>query len=54
MVSIALCAIADDSIISDETGLVAEGVCSIGILMCALFVNVFIFVEELWKGFEIE
>ena len=31
---IAVYAIADDSPISDETGPVAEGVCSIGILMC--------------------
>ena len=52
MVCITVCAIADDSLISDETGPVAEGVCSIGILMCVLCVNVFIVVEELWEGFE--
>ena len=33
MACIAVCAVADDSPISDETGLAAEGVCSIGILM---------------------
>ena len=52
MVSIAVCAVADDSPTSDETGPIAEWVCSIGILMCALFVNAFIAVEELWEGFE--
>ena len=40
-------AVADDSSKSDETGLAAEGVCSIGILMCVRCVNVFIVVEEL-------
>ena len=43
---------ADDSPIRDETGPAAQGVCSIGILMCVLFVNVLIAVEELWEGFE--
>ena len=52
MVRITVYAIADDLPTSDETGLVAEGVYSIGILMCALCVNVFIVVEELWEGFE--
>ena len=52
MVCIAVCATADDSPISDETGPVAEGVCSIVILMCVLCVNVFIAVQELWEGFE--
>ena len=47
-----VCAVADDSPTSNETGLAAEGVCSIGILMCVLFVNVFATVEELWEGFE--
>ena len=31
----------DDLLISNETGLAAEGVCSIGFLMCVLFVIVF-------------
>ena len=48
----AVCAVADDSPISDETGPAAEGVCSIGILMCALRVNVFIAMEELLEGFD--
>ena len=52
LVCIAVDAITDDSPISDETGLEAEGVCSIGILVCVLFVNVFKAVEELWEGFE--
>ena len=52
LVSIAVCAITDDSPISDETGLEAEAVCSIGIVMCVLCVNIFIAVEELWEGFE--
>ena len=52
LVCIAVCAVTDDSPKWDETGPVAEGVCSIGILMCVLFVNVFIVVEELWEGFE--
>ena len=53
MVCIAVYVIAHDLPISDETGLVAEGVCSIGILiMCVRYVNVFIVVEELWEGFE--
>ena len=52
LVCIAVYAIADDSPISDETGPVAEGVCSIGIAVCVLRVNVFIVVEELWEGFE--
>ena len=47
LVCIAVCAVADDSPKSDETGLATEGVCSIGILMCVLFVDVFIAVEEL-------
>ena len=50
--SIAVCTIADDLPTSDETGLVAEGVYSIGILMCVRCVNIFIVVEELWKGIE--
>ena len=49
---IAVCIIIDDSPISDETGPEAEGVCSIGILMCVLCVNVFLVVKELWEGFE--
>jgi len=53
LVCIAVYAIADYSPVSDETGSVAEGVYSIGILMCVLCVNVFIVVEELWEGFEI-
>ena len=52
MVGIAVYAIADDLPISDETSPVAEGVCSIGILMCVLCVNVFIVVEEPWEVFE--
>ena len=32
--------------------LAAEGVCSIGILRCVLFVNVFTAVEELWEVFD--
>ena len=52
MVCIAVCAITDDSPISDETGPVAEGVYSIVILMCVLSVNVLKVVEELWAGFE--
>ena len=52
MVCISVDTIADDLPISDETGPVAEGVCSIGILICVLCVNVFIVVEELWEGFE--
>ena len=52
MVYISVYAIADDLPISDETGPVAEGVCSIVILTCVLCMNVFIVVEELWKGFE--
>ena len=51
-VCIAVCAVADDSPISDETGPVAEGVCSIGIIMCVLCVNVFIVAEELWERFQ--
>ena len=39
LVCIAVCDVADDSPISDETGLAAEGVCSIGILICVLCVN---------------
>ena len=50
LVCIAVCAVADDSPISDETGPTAEGVCSIGILMCVLCMNVFIAVEELREG----
>ena len=52
LVGIAVYAIADDLPISDETSPVAEGVYSIGILMCVLCVKVFIVVEELWEGFE--
>ena len=52
LVRIAVCAVADDSPISDETVLAAEGVCGIGILMCMLFVDVLIAVEELWEGFD--
>ena len=52
MECIAVCAIADDSPISYETGPVAEGVCSIGIVVCVLCVNVFIVIEELWEWFE--
>ena len=52
MVCIAVCAIAEDSPISDETGPAAEGVCSIGILMFVLCMDVFTAVEELWEGFE--
>ena len=51
LVCIAVCALADDSPISDKTDPAAEGVCSIGILMCVLFVSVFIPVEEFWEGF---
>ena len=51
-VCISVCAVADDSPTRDETGLAAEGVCSIEILMYVLFVNVFTAVEELWEGFE--
>ena len=40
------------SAITDETDAAAEGVCSIGILLCVLCVNVFIAGEELWEGFE--
>ena len=52
MVCIAVCAVADDSPISDETGPVAEQVCGIGILMRVRCVNIFIPVAELWEGFE--
>ena len=52
MVHVFVCAVADDSPTSDETGPATEGVCSIEILMCVLFMNVFIAVEELWEGFE--
>ena len=47
LVCISVCTVADDLPTSDETGPVAEGVCSIGILMCVLCVNVFTVVEEL-------
>ena len=40
--SLVCIAVADDSPISNETGPAAEGVCSIGILMCVLCVNIFI------------
>jgi len=40
-VYISVCAVADDSPTSDETVSAAEGVCSIGILIYVLFVNVF-------------
>ena len=52
LVCIAVYAIADDSPISDETSPVTEGMCSIGIVVRVLCVNVFIVVEELWEGFE--
>ena len=52
MVCIAVCAVIYDLLIRDETGQAAEGVCSIGILMCVLLVIVFTAVEELWEGFE--
>ena len=52
LVCIAVCAVADDSPISNETGPAAEGVCSIGILMCVQCVNVFTAVEEIWEGFQ--
>ena len=51
MVCIAVCTVADELPRSDETSSAAEGVCSIGILMCVLLVNVFIAVKELWEGF---
>ena len=40
------------SLTCDDTGPAAEGVCSIGILMCVLLVNVITAVEGLWEGFE--
>ena len=43
-------AVADDLPTSDETGPAAEGVCSIGILVC-VFGNVFTAMEEVWEGF---
>ena len=52
MVSIAVCAVTDDSPTSDEPGPTAECVYSIGILMCVPCVNVFTAMEELWEGFE--
>ena len=52
MVCIAVCTVADDSPISDETGPAAEGVCSIEIIMRVLCVNVFIALEELLGGFD--
>ena len=52
LVCIAVCAVADDSPISDETGPVAEGVCSIGILICGRCVIIFVVAEELWEGFK--
>ena len=52
LLCIAVCAVADDLPMSDETGPAAEGVCSIGILMHVLFVNVFIAVDELWEEFD--
>ena len=52
LVCISVCAVADDSPTSDETGPAAEGMCNIGILMCVLFVNVFPAVKELWEGLE--
>ena len=51
---ISVCAVTDDSPTSDETSLAAEGVCSIGLLIYVLFVNVFIAMEELWEGFKTE
>ena len=50
LICISVGAVTDDSPTSDETGPAADGVCSIGILMCVLFV--FTAVEELWEGFE--
>ena len=50
LVCIAVSAIADDSPICDETGPVAEGVCSIGILMCVLCVNVFSLLKNSGNG----
>ena len=52
LVCIAVCVVTDDSPIRDKTSLAADGVCSIGILMCVLFENVFTALEELWEGFE--
>ena len=34
LVCIAVCAVAEDSPISNETGSAADGVCNIGILLC--------------------
>jgi len=53
LVCISVCAFAEGSLTNNETSPAAERVCSIGILMCVLFVNVFTAVEELWEGFEI-
>ena len=53
MVRIAVCVVAEDSPVSEETGPAADGVCSIGVLTCVPFVNVLTAaVEELWEGFE--
>ena len=52
LVCISVYTLINDSPISDETSPVAEGVYSIGILMCVLCVNIFIVVEELWEEFE--
>ena len=52
LVCIAVDAITDDSPISDETGLVTEGMCSIEILTCVRSVNILIVVEELREVFE--
>ena len=57
-VCIAVWTITDDLLISDETGPVAEGLHSFGILMYVRCVNVVIVVKELgfetrvWEGFE--
>ena len=50
LVCIAVCAFADDSPISDETGPVAKGVWSNWILMCVLSVNVFSLLKNSGKG----
>ena len=53
MVHGSVCAVTDDLPTSEEIGLTAEGVCSIGFLICVLFVNAFTAVEELQEGFGI-
>ena len=52
VVYVSVCTVADDSPTSDETGLAAEVVCSIGILMYVIVMNVFTAMDELWEGFE--